>query len=92
MLYVHVAEAHVRELLEAICEAALCSADPDVRIIAMLTPEQTSAADDAAKRRSPKTKTQPFRLRRSCAKGDSNPVKTSHQLLESRGLAIVFIG
>ncbi len=36
MLYVHVAEAHARELPEAVREAAAGEADPDKRIIAML--------------------------------------------------------
>jgi integrase len=29
---------------------------------------------------------------RWCDRGDSNPAKTSHQRLESRGLAVVFVG
>ena len=36
MLYVHVAEAHARELPEAIREASLGTADPDARVLAML--------------------------------------------------------
>jgi hypothetical protein len=36
MLYVHVAEAHARELPDPIREASLAPADPDARIIAML--------------------------------------------------------
>jgi integrase len=36
MLYVHVAEAHARELPEPVQEAARSEADPDRRIVAML--------------------------------------------------------
>jgi hypothetical protein len=86
-------EAHAREPPEhvrdaAIDIAAIDIADPDARVIA--TPG--ARGPNWAQPRGPKTKTQPGRLRKSCAKGDSNPVKTSHQLLESRGLAVVFIG
>jgi hypothetical protein len=36
MLYVHVAEAHARELPEVVREAGAKEADPDRRILAML--------------------------------------------------------
>ena len=36
MLYVHVAEAHARELSEPVREAAQSEIDPDKRIVAML--------------------------------------------------------
>jgi hypothetical protein len=36
MLYVHVAEAHARELPEHVRETALSAADPDARVVAML--------------------------------------------------------
>ena len=36
MLYVHVAEAHHRELPEVVRQAAASESDPDVRIINML--------------------------------------------------------
>ena len=36
MLYVHVAEAHARELPKEIRAAAIAAADPDARILRML--------------------------------------------------------
>ncbi len=55
MLYVHVAEAHARELPEAVREAAAGEADPDKRIIAMLgargkgvTKAATASGENAA--------------------------------------------
>ena len=74
MLYVHVAEAHARELPEAVHEAGLGQADPDARIIAMLG----ARGQKFGKTEGPKTKTQPSWLRRSCAKGDSNPHGVTH--------------
>ena len=74
MLYVHVAEAHARELPEPVREASLGTADPDARIVAMLG----ARGQNLAKPEGPKTKTQPCRLRESCAKGDSNPHGVTH--------------
>ena len=36
MLYVHVAEAHPRDLLDVVCSAGSGIADPDRRVLAML--------------------------------------------------------
>ena len=59
MLYVHVAEAHPRDLLDVVCSAGSGIADPDRRVLAMLgargshvaacrTPDTKEAAEAAS--------------------------------------------
>jgi hypothetical protein len=47
MLYVHVAEAHHRELPEVIRQAAASESDPDVRIVKMLSARGSHVAAEA---------------------------------------------
>ncbi len=50
MLYVHVAEAHARELPEEIRHAAIGEADPDARILRMLGARGTSVPRNDVRR------------------------------------------
>ena len=88
MIYVHVAKAHARELPECVIAAAHGEIDLDRRVLEML------GAQAATWQRAgpPKTKEQPRRLLESCERGDSNPTKTVRLQLESRGLAVFFVG
>lgn len=56
MLYVHVAEAHARELPEPVHEAAQTEVDPDRRIVAMLGARGSSVAKPWQKPRRRKRK------------------------------------
>jgi hypothetical protein len=72
MLYVHVAEAHHRELPEVVRLAAIGETDPDTRILRMLGARSSHVAAEAIT----ETKRLPLRQLRSCERGDSNPQVT----------------
>ena len=56
MIYVHVAEHHRREIPEASAAAALSEADPDRRVLAMLS----ARGKELPKAEAPKTETAAF--------------------------------
>jgi len=88
MIYVHVAEAHHRELPEIVREAARGIDDPDARVLAMLGSRgRHVAAKITGEERSSRSP-----LLELCERGDSNPAETIPNDHESRGLAVVSTG
>jgi hypothetical protein len=78
MIYVHVAEAHHRELPEIVREKSRGIDDPDQRVLAMLGARASLELSEVRGGGRqwigyPKVKQPTFRSVESCAKGDSNP-------------------